>query len=59
MTGTKGSSTYQKKRAKAYQAKFGIRYTRALRLVRAEMAKPGFNPHDPIPDRIDPNGDPS
>jgi hypothetical protein len=56
VTSGEGSSTYQKKRARAHQAKFDIPYTRALRLVRAEMAKPGFHPQDPIPDQIDPNG---
>ncbi len=48
----KGTSRYRKDRARAYMAKFGIRYTRALRLVGAEMEAPGFNPRQPIPEEL-------
>lgn len=52
MTTSGKTSTYQKKRARAYQDKFEIAYTHALRLVRAQMAAPDFNPQDLIPDEL-------
>ena len=51
-TNANGVSTYQKKRARAYQDRFDIPYIHALRLVREEMAAPGFDPRQPIPEKI-------
>jgi hypothetical protein len=46
------TSRYRKNRARAYQNKFGIRYTHALRLVNAEMEAPDFDPRSPIPEEL-------
>lgn len=51
-TNANGVSTYQKKRARAYQDKFAIPYIHALRLVREEMAADSFDPRQPIPDEL-------
>jgi hypothetical protein len=46
------TTTYRKKRARAYMQKFDISYTHALRLVNQEMEQPEFYPQQPLPETL-------